>query len=492
MRLKIIIILCILITPILAQNDYKKDVDSLIESSYFKFIDLQFIESLKLANKALHISTKTKYEKGVTYSNLYIARVLQEVGLRMDAIKLIEKIEEDKYYKKDDFLQAETHRLKGRIASYHRLYSLEKEHYLKQLKVSQRIADEKKRDMSITMAYFYIQHLYVKQNNLDSVETYQKLLKEHLSNSKDSSVSYYYISAYIDKGLLYTNLGRFDEAVEQLDKSLQLIQNSNTSLLFYSLQIYGDLEMARGDTSKAVSYYKRALKHSKDLNINHKTMYLHKKISDCLINDEATIYEAKNHLREYNIINDSLKVHNKMVTDVILRDIIKKADDASTQKNRSFFYIVIGIILVSLIIGIFLIIRNRNSKKNLLKKSQQLISNTEKIELLEEKLENNIFNDIIELAKSNSPEFLPLFSESYPQFIELLKQLDPAIRSSELYFCALAYLNFSTKDIANFTFVTVRAVQVRKNRMRKKFDIPSEVDFNEWFRNVENGSFENK
>ena len=91
------------------------------------------------------------------------------------------------------------------------------------------------------------------------------------------------------------------------------------------------------------------------------------------------------------------------------------------------------------------------------------------------------------MAKSNSPEFLTLFEKGYPEFLLVMRALDPSIRSSELYFCALAYLNFSTKDIANFTFVSNRAVQVRKNRMRKKYNIPSEVDFNEWFRNLENG-----
>jgi len=30
-------------------------------------------------------------------------------------------------------------------------------------------------------------------------------------------------------------------------------------------------------------------------------------------------------------------------------------------------------------------------------------------------------------------------------------------------------------------------VQIRRNRMRKKYNIPSKVDFNEWFRNLENG-----
>lgn len=48
----------------------------------------------------------------------------------------------------------------------------------------------------------------------------------------------------------------------------------------------------------------------------------------------------------------------------------------------------------------------------------------------------------------------------------------------------MAFLNFSTKNISEYTFVTILAVQVRKNRLRKKFDIPSEVDFNNWMREL--------
>ena len=127
-------------------------------------------------------------------------------------------------------------------------------------------------------------------------------------------------------------------------------------------------------------------------------------------------------------------------------------------------------------VGVSLTVRIKINKRKLTMKNRQLAARTEKIELLKEELESTIFHDIIELAKSNSPEFLPLFGKGYPDFITVMKELDPSIRSSELYFCALAYLNFSTKDIANYTFVTNRAVQVRKNRMRKKYKIPSEVD----------------
>jgi hypothetical protein len=79
---------------------------------------------------------------------------------------------------------------------------------------------------------------------------------------------------------------------------------------------------------------------------------------------------------------------------------------------------------------------------------------------------------------------LTLFTELYPQFIQALKSLDPNLRSTELEFCAMAFLNFSTKNISEYTFVTIRAVQIRKNRLRKKFDIPSDMDFNSWMREL--------
>ncbi|MGE8429490.1 MAG: helix-turn-helix transcriptional regulator [Sphingobacterium sp.] len=97
-------------------------------------------------------------------------------------------------------------------------------------------------------------------------------------------------------------------------------------------------------------------------------------------------------------------------------------------------------------------------------------------------MERNNFNNLIALAKNNDAEFLALFNEIYPGFVTSLKSIHPKIRSSELEFCAMTFLNFSTKNIAQYTFVTVRAVQIRKNRLRKKFNIPSDLDFNTWMR----------
>lgn len=98
------------------------------------------------------------------------------------------------------------------------------------------------------------------------------------------------------------------------------------------------------------------------------------------------------------------------------------------------------------------------------------------------KMDSNKYKDLITLAKNNNVEFVTLFNELYPKFFKELLTINPKMRSSELEFCAMAFLNFTTKNIAEFTSVTVRAVQVRKNRLRKKLNIPSDLDFNIWMR----------
>lgn len=97
---------------------------------------------------------------------------------------------------------------------------------------------------------------------------------------------------------------------------------------------------------------------------------------------------------------------------------------------------------------------------------------------------NDSLKYLIELAKTNNPQFIIYFIDLKPKFLEAFKNLDPNIRNSELTFLAYSYLNFSTKEIANYTFVSDRAVQMRKNRLRKKYNIQSKIHFNEWVREI--------
>lgn len=105
-------------------------------------------------------------------------------------------------------------------------------------------------------------------------------------------------------------------------------------------------------------------------------------------------------------------------------------------------------------------------------KNELFVSLDQKSKELQQKKFGMQLDVIVALAKSNSPEFLVLFQEVYPQFVRELKQLNPQISNSEIAFCAYAFLNFSTKEIADYTHVTIRAIQVRKNRIRKNSTYP--------------------
>lgn len=486
MRLTCFVIQFFIFFPLFSQNKTSTEIDSILNASFQKFGELKFIESTELANNALELSIFNNYSKGKVMSNIYIAKVLVEVGLNMEALKYIQHIYEEPYFNKEVIFQVESHRLKGKIYGSQQLYTLAKDEFNKQLSLSENISDPKKKELSKLWAYQNIEHLYTLQEVNDSIEVYQNLQEEQLLHFEEHEVFYNISTLYAGKGRLSLNKGKFDEANLQLKKSIDMLENSNLPYKYYTLQIFGDLEAARGNIDKAISFYNEALENSISLNATQTSRELHKRLADYMFKNDTLIENAKEHIREYTILNDSLENHNSMVIDTVLEKIVKDKDEASAQKSRLFKSILQGLIVISIIIVTILIYRNRKSKNKLIEKDQVLISKAEKIEELEEELESNIYQEIIELAKSNSPEFLPLFRKGYPEFTEAMKQLDPSIRSSELYFCALAYLNFSTKDIANFTFVTIRAVQVRKNRMRKKHNIPSEVDFNEWFRNLEN------
>ncbi|SFN34591.1 hypothetical protein SAMN05421594_2238 [Chryseobacterium oleae] len=93
-------------------------------------------------------------------------------------------------------------------------------------------------------------------------------------------------------------------------------------------------------------------------------------------------------------------------------------------------------------------------------------------------------DDIMALAKENSPRLLNKFRLVYPDFFDKITNVHPNLKNSELIFCIYLKLNFTTKEIATYTFVTPKAIQNRKNRIRKKLGIPSDLDIYKWFNDL--------
>jgi DNA-binding NarL/FixJ family response regulator len=97
---------------------------------------------------------------------------------------------------------------------------------------------------------------------------------------------------------------------------------------------------------------------------------------------------------------------------------------------------------------------------------------------------NTAFEEVVQLAKQNDPSFLTRFQEVYPEVYQKLISVNPKLVNTELVLCAMIWLNFSSKDIAQYTFVQPKTVQVKKHRLRKKLGIPAEEDIYQYLRKL--------
>ena len=73
-------------------------------------------------------------------------------------------------------------------------------------------------------------------------------------------------------------------------------------------------------------------------------------------------------------------------------------------------------------------------------------------------------------------QFAIHFDHVHSNFLSDLKAKYPNITPNELKLCAYLKMNLSSKEIAQLMNVTIRAVEVSRYRLRKKLDIPSDVN----------------
>ena len=141
----------------------------------------------------------------------------------------------------------------------------------------------------------------------------------------------------------------------------------------------------------------------------------------------------------------------------------------------SFFHVYILFALT----GYFMI----NKLKKVSKLYQQAIRSEKLICDLKEKIissQKTTIENVVNSALNNDPSFLFLFMQFYPYFYDSLKEVNSNITNDELRLCAFLKLGFTTKDIAESNNLTIRTVQTKKNRLRKSFNLSSNVDLYIW------------
>lgn len=225
--------------------------------------------------------------------------------------------------------------------------------------------------------------------------------------------------------------------------------------------------------------------------LQQENVKLHNMQRDLIILNASIISELEDIINEIKTLNYNMADHFREMA-------LKNYQETASVLNT--FHLINLFLVAALAIALIVYVIKLNKSELLLRKENEKSVNeaNERIEELIKKIElkeghqsaprSDTLKETVQLAIANNPAFIVKFNEFDPNFSKQLLDIAPNLVASELEFCSLLRLNFETKEIARYTKTSVRAVEGKKYRIRKKLAISSDKDINVWMTNLTSNS----
>ncbi|WP_407517464.1 hypothetical protein [Elizabethkingia anophelis] len=435
--------------------------DKLMYSGNYKAV-------IKLNNSYMEIADRMHYDEGKGLCYLKLADLNRSIGNYTKAFSLLQKAEF--YIKKS--------KKKLHYAALYDAYSL--------LSFSLQLPDQGAKYSNKALAYLRRSEDSKFKNNILGW-TYLNKSKLHYNQfNKDSSLIYLHKLKYFNRDLSmtfitlhYTNYDKDNDSLSIYAQELtKILNNKRTSIAMRTA-----INLTLGIYYYDLKQYQKAKEKFIEASENNKTAKNTMSFFSTSIysNLSSTFKELQNREKEKFYQYESDKEYNKneenrlrAINNISQKYTVDNLEwDRIKHKNNFILILTIGSI-VSLIVLCIIFIKIMTLKKH--KKNFK-----DEVSRLKMNNDEKNFKQIIELAKKNDLSFLTKFQELYPEFIDNLLNICPDIKNSEIIFCAMIKLNFSSKEIATYTFVQHASVQHRKRRLRKRLNIDSSIDLYSFF-----------
>jgi FixJ family two-component response regulator len=77
-------------------------------------------------------------------------------------------------------------------------------------------------------------------------------------------------------------------------------------------------------------------------------------------------------------------------------------------------------------------------------------------------------------------QFSQYFDQVHEDFLKRLREAYPQLTPKDQRLCTYLKMNLSTKEIAPLLNISVRGVEISRYRLRKKMELPTEINLNEF------------
>ncbi|WP_419868378.1 helix-turn-helix transcriptional regulator [Chryseobacterium sp. CT-SW4] len=125
------------------------------------------------------------------------------------------------------------------------------------------------------------------------------------------------------------------------------------------------------------------------------------------------------------------------------------------------------------------------NKRGLIQNLSNELSSLKELLSSQKQFTEETLDDLLNSLQLSDTIFLEKFDKHFPNFFQKLKEDTPSeLTPSDLKFCALLKLGFSTKEISVYTDTSLKSVEGKKYRLRKKLRIPAHVNSQLWFTEV--------
>lgn len=473
----------------ISQNNVSK-IDSLLHHAIN--IENEFpLKSQLEAIKVISLAKELDYKNGVILAEIFLSE--SYTRSKDNKLALYYATQADKIITNSEpYLKSKALRLRGislaRLGFYNDASRLLKESIV----YAKKIKDENDRNRSLGFIYANIAMNH-EENEID-----------------EASIGYYYRKSYLffenidddnphkSRCMAFANviLGSFYLKKQELGRAELYLKSAvklskELKLDFITIEAVsglGSLRFYGGNYIDAKKYFQEALILAKR---NDRIFY----INDLYYNLSRTYNVLKNldstkyYRYKYITLNDSLTKLHKDAIYTSLRIFLEEKDEKMTT-NVEVIIVLLSLLLIIIIITFVYIKKYRKRFLNVKKESNDFDNQLKREKELIEKLTIKKIDKVVEetdlklLVIEGSPLFFAKFKEIHSEYINKIIKISPTIVSSELRFCALLKLGFSTNEIAIYTKSTVRAVQSKRYRLRKKLNVPPEEDLYDWLTNI--------
>lgn len=417
--------------------------------------------------KALHNYEKQNNHEGVIATYINISNAFSYLNKNKEGLEYLDMARKKmKKVRHNPLLLAKLYGQYGNCYALLGLYHQSNKNFNKAILYSKKIRDEEQKKKKLYTANAWKSYNFNKLGLTDSAKAidYRNLKLFPDNPSVYEKIAHLYIS----------KRNHLDSAEYYLDKALPLIDGSiyNKTEILIS---FGDLYIAKKDYKKALEYFLESLELSKKMKNKYSEEIINLRLSKAYksMGDKENSNEYFNN---YSVLNHEIQSKDKRVVSLMVEKFIKEKEDEEKSKKQKL-YLLFAVLTILFMVFIYFIHRKylrRQKKKDELLQEKSLEAKHLKDQV------NNAFEKVIQLAKDSDPFFLIRFKEVYSEFYEKLISQYPILTEHDMKFCAYLRLNLTNKEIIQYENISLRTVESKKYRLKKKLGLGTEINLNKW------------